>query len=131
MRRTPDPRRRTDLPGAPRPIASGGSGHSEPARRPLPSRWWSWSRRRRRSQLLPEREANEAADPEVLADRRDLLGDEIAHGALFVAEWLVEQADLREPLVQLAVDDLGPDVLGLLLRRGIREQLRPLRGDDV
>ena len=36
-------------------------------------------------------------------------------GALLVAERLVEQADLRVPLLELALDDLGADVLGLLL----------------
>ena len=41
------------------------------------------------SQLLPERVAGEAADPDVLADRGDLLGDQVADGALLVAERLV------------------------------------------
>ena len=70
---------------------------------------------RRRSQLLPERVAGEPADPDVLADRRDRLGDQVADGALLVAERLLEQADLRVPLLELALDDLRADRLGLLL----------------
>jgi hypothetical protein len=88
-----------------------------------------WSRFR--SQLLPERVAGEAADPDVLADRGDLLGDQLTHAPLFVAEWLVVQADLGEPLLELAIDDLRADVLGLLLDGLVGEELGLLRGEDV
>ena len=83
-----------------------------------------------RSQLLPERVAGEAADADVLADRGDPLGDQLADGPLLVAERLVVQADLREPLLELAVDDLGADVLGLLLDGLVGEQLGPLGRED-
>ena len=48
--------------------------------------------RRVRSQLLPERVALEAADPDVLADRRDRLGDQVADRSLLVAERLLVEA---------------------------------------
>src|SRR6476469_2738909 len=99
-RRTADPR------GAPLRTASGGSGGNgrrQSCRSPAG----------RRSQLLPEGVAGEPPDADVLADRRDLLVDQIADGALLVAERLVEQADLRVPLLQLALDDLLADVLRL------------------
>ena len=50
-------------------------------------------------------------------------------GALLVAERLVVQADLRVPLLELAVDDLLPDVLGLLLGRLVGQQLGLLGGE--
>ncbi len=53
--------------------------------------------------------------------------DQLANGALLVAEWLVVQADLRKPLLELAVDDLGADRVGLLLRCLVGQQLGPLR----
>src|SRR5690242_13802619 len=79
-----------------------------------------------RSQLLPEGVAGESPDPDVLADRRDPVRDELADGSLLVAERLVEQAHLGEPLLELAFDDLRPDRLGLLLDRLVGEQLLPL-----
>src|SRR4051812_27975076 len=104
-RHTPDRR------GGPRPTASAGSAGSG-GRRPRRRRR---SPARLRSQLLPEGIPGEPSDADVLADRRDLLVDQVADRPLLVAERLVEQADLREPLLQLALDDLLADVLGLLL----------------
>ena len=40
---------------------------------------------------------------------------EVPDGAVLVAEGLVEQADLLVPLLQLALDDLLPDLGGLAL----------------
>src|SRR6476646_2967456 len=113
-RRTADPR------GAPLRTASGGSGGSGRSRHRR-------SPNGRRSQILPEGIAREPPDADVLADRRDLLGDQVADGALLVAERLVEQADLRVPLLQLALDDLLADVLRLLLDGIVAEQLGLLR----
>ncbi len=49
--------------------------------------------------------------------------DELADGLVGVAERLLEQAHLLEPLLELAVDDLGADRLGLLLGGRVGEQL--------
>src|SRR4051812_16247842 len=122
MRRTRGRRRTGGCRGALRRTASAGRADTEYRALPLPSL------RRFRSHLLPERVAGETANPDVLADRGDLLGDQVADRALLVTERLVEQADLRVPLLELALDDLRPDVLGLLLDRLVGEQLGLLRG---
>src|SRR5215212_6726451 len=79
---------------------------------------------RPRSQLLPERVPREPADADVLADRRDPIGDQVANGTVLVAERLVQLADLGEPLLQLTLHDLGSDRLRLLLDRLVGEELR-------
>src|SRR5829696_3235924 len=80
----------------------------------------------RRSPILPEREPDEAADLDVLADRRDLLGHELVDGPLLVTERLLEEHDVLEPLLELALDDLLADLGGLRRDGLIGGQLGPL-----
>src|SRR6187431_2862475 len=54
---------------------------------------------------LPHRHPREARDADVLAEDGDLLRDEVADLAVRIAIWLVEEAHLLVPLVQLALDD--------------------------
>src|SRR5215218_5843849 len=96
-----------------------------PARRP------GRVRLRRRSQLLPERVAGEPPHPDVLTDGRDLLGHEVTHGPLLVAERLVEEAHVAIPLRELPREDLLPDLRGLARGRGVVEQLGLLRLEHV
>src|SRR6266508_1437708 len=60
--------------------------------------------------ILADLEAGEARDPHVLAGLRRHLGDQVADRlplvALLVEVLLVEQDQLRGPLLQLALDDL-------------------------
>ena len=70
--------------------------------------------------------------PDALADARTLLGagntaaDEgramIADGLVAVPEGLIQEADLLEPLAQLALDDLGTNRLWLLGERLVSEE---------
>src|SRR5262249_45340155 len=57
----------------------------------------------------------------------DAIGDQRADGPLLVTERLIEQAHLGVPLLQLAVDDLRADVLGLALDRRILSEVGLLR----
>src|SRR5438270_11452974 len=67
-----------------------------------------------RAGLLAHLEAGEAAHDDVLLDESDLLLDDLAHRLLLVADVrLLEQADLGEVLLELALRDLVLDVLGL------------------
>src|SRR4029077_10285769 len=90
-----------------------------PSERPSPGRWPS-------SQVLPERVPDEAANTDVFADRGDSLVDQLAYRPLLVAKRLLVEADLGIPLLQLTIDDLGTDRLGLLLGRLVREELGAL-----
>src|SRR5438093_11157278 len=70
------------------------------------------------SRLLTHFEAGEPADHDVLAGlcaqlRAELL-DRLAVVLVRVDVLLVEEDDLLHPLAQLALGDLGPDVLGLV-----------------
>src|SRR6185436_215755 len=124
-------RRTSGRRAAPLRTASGGSGGSGARWRPPRRGRGLRSPGRRRSQLLPEGVAREPADADVLADRGDLVRDQVADGPLLVAERLIEEADLAEPLLELTLDDLGPDRLGLLLDRLVGEKLGLLRVEDV
>src|SRR5687768_16795905 len=118
MRRTTDRRRTSDRREAPRRTASAGSADSADR---------SSTSRPRRSQALAERVTGEPADADVLADRGDPLVDQLANRLVGVTERLVVQADLGEPLLELALDDLRPDVLGLLLDGLVAAELLALR----
>src|SRR5687768_13851364 len=61
---------------------------------------------------LADRHPDEARDPDVLAEQRDLLGDQVAHLLVGVAVLQLHQADRLEPLAQLALDDLRDPVGG-------------------
>src|SRR3981189_527852 len=65
----------------------------------------------------PDGEPGEALDHDVLArlgrEVAAQLLDRLAVVLVAVDVLLVEQHDLAEPLLQLALDDLGPDVLRL------------------
>jgi hypothetical protein len=62
--------------------------------------------------LLPQLKPDEAADPDILAGLGDRFRDQRADRDVLVAERLLEQHDLGEPLLQLAFDDLGPNASG-------------------
>src|SRR5690349_22119650 len=68
--------------------------------------------------LLPDLEAGEAADDDVLAGLRAELGaqllDRLGVVLVGVDVLLVEQHDLLHPLAQLALGDLRAHVLGLV-----------------
>src|SRR3954451_14214697 len=68
--------------------------------------------------LLPDREADEALDDDVLAglgrEGGAQLLDRLAVVLVAVDVLLVEQDDLLVPGLQLALDDFGPDVLRLV-----------------
>src|SRR3712207_4668854 len=70
--------------------------------------------------LLADREAHELLDHDVLAGlAREVaaqLLDRLAAVLVGVDVLLVEEHDLAVPLLQLALDDLGPDVLRLVGR---------------
>src|SRR3954469_18090345 len=69
---------------------------------------------------LADLEAREATDHHVLAGLRRRGSSEVLDGLaavlVLVHVLLVEQDDLLEPLPQLALDDLRPRLLGLVLR---------------
>src|SRR5438128_3101400 len=75
----------------------------------------------RRARFLAHLEAGEPAHHDILLDEGDLLLDELADSLVRLAdEGLLEQADLGEVLLELALRDLVPDGLGLARLGGLR-----------
>src|SRR3954452_13164314 len=85
--------------------------------------------------LLSHLEAREAGDPDVLAGLGRDLGaqvlDRLALVLVLVEVLLIEQDELGGPLLQLAVDDLLDDVLGLAVGLRLLLEDAPLVGDLV
>src|SRR6266480_4019849 len=102
MRRTQGRPRTGGRPAAPPPKASAGSGDSAAPSSP------DASRSRRRSQVLPE-----GGDPLV---------DQLSNRPFLVAERLVIEAHLREPLLELPLDNLAADGFGLLAGRLVGQE---------
>src|SRR5687768_15088984 len=101
MHRTWDRRRTAGRRAAPpRTTSAGraGSGAALATRRRAPA-----VSPRTRSQLLREGVSGEAADPDVLTDGGDPVVDQVTDRTLLVTEGLIVEADLRVPLLQLAL----------------------------
>src|SRR4051812_10636036 len=88
-----------------------------------------------RTLLLPHLEAREAGDSNVLARLGRDLGaqilDRLALVLVLVEVLLIEQDELGGPLLQLAVDDLLDDALGLAVGLRLLLEDAPLVGDVV
>src|ERR1700693_4841891 len=81
---------------------------------------------------LPDVKPREAADRDVLLELRDVLGDVLLHGEARLAEVrLLQKTVLLQEILDLALDDLRDDLLGLAIleRLGLENVL--LRDQDL